>query len=74
MSEAVLYRVTFKETRTFTVSVQARDDVEAVQRVAAEYRASRSLNDWEQQTMRGVTAVHWERIERVGGLPCSPTE
>lgn len=72
MSEPTLYRVTFTESRTFTVSVQARDDVEAMQRVASEYRATRSLNDWEREALRGVTAVHWERIERVGApVPCA---
>lgn len=71
MRTPTLYRVSFKETRCFTVAVQACDDVEAIQRVAADYRANRSPNEWEREAMRGVAAVHWDRIERVGEpVPC----
>lgn len=66
------YRVTFTETRRFCVSVGARDDADAVQQAAVQYRAHCGPSDWQREHLRGVTAVHWENVERVGGYEADP--
>lgn len=71
------YRVSFTDARRYTVTVAAKDDADAVQRAAAEYRAHRPVTEWERDALRGVPAISWESVERVGGydpgeaVPCA---